>query len=249
VYFYSIKRISDLSFYLLLSFSIFISTNASDNNSSKLTELDLAKRDAKDFKNLAASIRPSIVVIESVDRNGYEGGRGTGFVVREDGVIATNFHVIGEHRDFSVRFPDGKTFRPQSILAIDRNRDLALIKIEAQGLPILQLGDSRQITPGQSILSIGNPLGYEHSVSRGVVAAVRELEFGDGRPMVQVAIPIEPGSSGSPALDLEGKVLAILSIKSGGAMGFGVPVNELKKLLGENQSSSHKKMVNNRKLG
>lgn len=243
MYFYSIKRISDLSFYLLLSFSIFISTNASDNNSSKLTELDLAKRDAKDFKNLAASIRPSIVVIESVDRNGYEGGRGTGFVVREDGVIATNFHVIGEHRDFSVRFPDGKTFRPQSILAIDRNRDLALIKIEAQGLPILQLGDSRQITPGQSILSIGNPLGYEHSVSRGVVAAVRELEFGDGRPMVQVAIPIEPGSSGSPALDLEGKVLAILSIKSGGAMGFGVPVNELKKLLGETNPVPIKKWL------
>lgn len=243
MYFHSIKRISDLSFYLLLSISIFISTNASENNSSKLTELDLAKRDAKDFKNLAASIRPSVVVIESVDRNGYEGGRGTGFVVREDGVIATNFHVIGEHRDFSVRFPDGKTFRPQSILAIDRNRDLALIKIEAQGLPILQLGDSRQITPGQSILSIGNPLGYEHSVSRGVVAAVRELEFGDGRPMVQVAIPIEPGSSGSPALNLEGKVLAILSIKSGGAMGFGVPVNELKKLLGETNPVPIKKWL------
>ena len=66
-----------------------------------------------------------------------------------------------------------------------------------------------------------------------MVAAIRELEFGDGRPMVQVAIPIEPGSSGSPALDLNGNVVAILSIKSGGAIGFGVPVNELKKLLGE----------------
>ena len=118
-------------------------------------------------------------------------------------------------------------------MAIDRDRDLALIKIDAKDLPTLQLGDSRELIPGQAILSIGNPLGYEHSVSRGVIAAIRELEFGDGRPMVQVAIPIEPGSSGSPALNLDGQVVAILSIKSGGAMGFGVPVNELKKLLGD----------------
>ena len=105
-----------------------LTVKKAESNSSKLSELELAKKDAKDFKNLASLIKPSVVVIESVDRNGYEGGRGTGFVVREDGVIATNFHVIGEHRDFSIRFSDGRTFRPQSILAIDRNRDLALVK-------------------------------------------------------------------------------------------------------------------------
>jgi hypothetical protein len=72
-------------------------------------------------------------------------------------------------------------------------------------------------------------------VSRGVIAAIRELELGDGRPLVQVAIPIEPGSSGSPTLDLDGKVVAILAIKSGGAMGFGIPVNKLKDML-QNQT-------------
>ena len=230
---FSITLFQALAFFLIAVFAGNTFGKETETNSSKLSELELAKRDAKDFKNLASLIKPSVVVIESVDRNGYEGGRGTGFVVQQDGVIATNFHVIGEHRDFSIRFSDGRTFRPQSILAIDRDRDLALIKIDAKDLPTLQLGDSRELIPGQAILSIGNPLGYEHSVSRGVIAAIRELEFGDGRPMVQVAIPIEPGSSGSPALNLDGQVVAILSIKSGGAMGFGVPVNELKKLLGD----------------
>ena len=120
-------------------------------------------------------------------------------------------------------------------LAIDRENDLALIKINAQKLPYLELGDSDEISPGQPIFSIGNPLGFTHSVSRGVIAAIRELEKGDGRPLVQVAIPIEPGSSGSPTLDLNGKVVAILAIKSGGAMGFGIPVNKLKDMI-QNQT-------------
>ena len=128
-----------------------------DDNSSTLSELDLAKRDAEDFAKLAKLVKPSVVLIESVDRLGREGGRGTGFVVAKDGLIATNFHVIGEHRDFAIRFADGKTFRPQSILAVDRERDLALVKIDAKDLPTLELGDSNKIEPGQAIFSLGNP--------------------------------------------------------------------------------------------
>jgi regulator of sirC expression with transglutaminase-like and TPR domain len=206
-----------------------------DLNASKSTDLQLAKRDSKGFENLTELIKPSIVIIDSVDRIGREGGKGTGFVVSADGIIATNFHVIGEHRKFKIRFKNGKSYSPVSILALDRENDLALIKIDAQNLPYLNLGDSDEISPGQSIFSIGNPLGFSHSVSRGVIAAIRELELGDGRPLVQVAIPIEPGSSGSPTLDLDGKVVAILAIKSGGAMGFGIPVNKLKDML-QNQT-------------
>ena len=186
------------------------------------------------FQHLAASIKPSVVMIESVNRVGREGGRGTGFVVAENGLIATNFHVIGEHRDFRVRFADGKSFRPTSIISVDRAQDLVLFSIDAYNLVPLPLGDSSTLKAGETILSLGNPLGYSFSVSRGVIAAIRELEFGDGRPMIQVAVPIEPGSSGSPVINLEGEVVSILSIKSGGAMGFGVPVNTLKNLIGEN---------------
>ena len=109
--FTTLQRFSPKLAVLLLGF--LINAAAEETNSTGLSELDLAKRDAKDFKDLATLIKPSVVVIESVDRNGYEGGRGTGFLVREDGVIATNFHVIGEHRDFSVRLSDGRTFRPR----------------------------------------------------------------------------------------------------------------------------------------
>ena len=192
------------------------------------------QREDLSFQELANQVKPSIVVIESVDRIGREGGRGTGFVVSSDGLIATNFHVIGEHRSFQVRFANGDSYQPTSIVAIDRARDLALFKIDAKDLPVLPLGKSDELSLGETILSIGNPLGYSFSVSRGVVAAIRELEFGDGKPMVQVAVPIEPGSSGSPVINLDGEVVAILSIKSGGAMGFGVPINALRNLMEEN---------------
>ncbi|MEL0099583.1 MAG: serine protease, partial [Opitutae bacterium] len=156
---------------------------------------------------------------------------GTGFVVDTDGVIATNFHVIGEHREFSVELADGTLCKPTEILAIDRSRDLALFRIDQGNLPALPLGNSSSIEPGQTVLSIGNPLGYGLSVSQGVIAAVRELEFGNGRPMVQVAIPIEAGSSGSPVVNRAGEVIAVLTIKSGGAIGFGVPSQSLADLL------------------
>ncbi len=202
-----------------------------ESNATEPFPIDAKKLEANEFERLAAKVKPSIAVIESADRVGREGGKGTGFVVRSDGVVATNFHVIGEHRSFRIKFANGKSYEPKAILAVDRERDLALVKIDAKNLPVLSLGDSDSLKPGQGILALGNPLGYSYSVSRGVVAALRELEPGDGKKMVQVAIPIEPGSSGSPALDLTGKVVAVLAIKSGGAMGFGVPVNALKRLL------------------
>lgn len=207
--------------------------NATGEKDSAALFSEAEKREAAAFEKLAAKVKPAVAVIESVDRVGRGGGRGTGFVIQEDGVVVTNFHVIGEHRAFRIRFADGKTYAPQTILAVDRARDLALVKIDvgSEKLPTLPLGDSDALKPGQGILALGNPLGYAHSVSRGVVAALRELEEGDGKTMVQVAIPIEPGSSGSPALDLSGKVVAVLAIKSGGAMGFGIPVNEVKRLL------------------
>ena len=118
--------------FLLLSFPLAAQPGESNNTRQAS---DFARDQGKfNFQQLAASIKPSVVVIESVDRVGREGGRGTGFVVSENGMIATNFHVIGEHRDFKVRFADGKSFRPTSIASIDRAQDLVLFTIDANKL-------------------------------------------------------------------------------------------------------------------
>ena len=141
----------------LLAPSSYVLAIETETNSPKLSKLEWAKRNAYDFEHLASLTEPSVVVVESVDRTGRKGGVGTGFVVSADGVIATNFHVIGEHRDFSIRFSNDQSYRPKSIIGIDRSRDLALVKIDVENLPVLELGNSDKLVPGEAILSLGNP--------------------------------------------------------------------------------------------
>ena len=180
-------------------------------------------------EELVQSIRDSVVVIRSSDREGEQRGLGSGFVLSEDGLIATNFHVIGERRPFVVEMRDGTKHRPVELHAYDERLDLAVVRVEATGLRPLELGDSTRLVPGQTVAAVGNPLGFEFSASRGVVAAPRREVL--GRDMVQVAMPIEPGQSGSPLVDLDGRVVGVIAIKSAAALGFAVPANDLSKLL------------------
>ena len=179
-------------------------------------------------EDILAAARDSVAVIFSKNRDGDRRGTGTGFVVGADGVIATNYHVIGDRRRFDVRLSDGKNYEPVEILAADSKRDIAIFRIEAKDLKVLELGNSDELDPGQPIVSIGNPLGLEWSASTGVVAASRIYRE---RPLVQVAITIEPGSSGSPVIDMSGKVIGMITIKSGEALGFAVPSNDIRRLV------------------
>ncbi len=183
---------------------------------------------SRSVEDIAQASRAAVVVIASSDRVGEARGAGSGFIVRPDGLVITSLHVIGEGRPFTVRLADGRQLKPSAIAAFDRARDLAAFQVEAKDLPALELGDSDSLRPGQSVLAVGNPLGLGLSVARGAVAGVREL---DGRRLIQVAIPIEPGSSGSPLIDLEGKVMGVLAIKSGASTAFAVPSSDLKAFL------------------
>jgi serine protease Do len=179
---------------------------------------------------LAERVRKSVVVVSFSGRDGKQQGLGTGFVVSADGLIATNLHVIGEARPIDVQFSDGRTFAVTAIHATEKSMDLAVLKIDATDLPVLELGDSDALKQGEQVIAIGNPLGLRHSVVSGVVSEKRELE---GKPMIQVAIPIERGNSGGPLLDMQGRVHGIVTLKSQVTrnLGFAVVVNALKPLL------------------
>lgn len=180
--------------------------------------------------DLVAELKPSIVVITFTGRDGKQEGLGTGFVVSEDGLIATNFHVIGEGRPISVQFADGTKRDVIEIRASDRQLDLAVVKIDQKGLKPLELGDATKAKDGQPVVAMGNPRGLKHSVVEGIVSGQREI---DGRSMLQLAMPIEQGNSGGPLVDRKGKVLGIITLKSlvTDNLGFAISVNSLKPLL------------------
>src|SRR3954469_19879849 len=179
---------------------------------------------------LVQKIGPSVVVISHFDRDGKEDGVGSGFVISTNGLIATSLHVIGEGRTFKIQFADGASYEPAEIHAWDRQTDLAVIRINATNLNALPIGDSDELRQGTPVIAVGNPLGLKHSVVQGLVSARRAF---DGVEMIQLAIPVEPGNSGGPVLDMQGRVHALLTMKSAMSanLGFATPINELKPLL------------------
>lgn len=185
---------------------------------------------AMTVEEVVAASKASVVVVTIADRDGQQLGLGTGFVVRADGLVATNLHVIGEARPIAVQFADGKKFDVEEVHATDKKMDLAVLRIDAKGLKPIDLGDPESLLQGQQVIAIGNPLGLRHSVVSGVVSAKPEIE---GRQMIQVAMPIEKGNSGGPLLDLYGRVHGIITLKSQvkDDLGFAVLSSSLKPLL------------------
>src|SRR5437763_724866 len=183
---------------------------------------------ALSVKQVTAKVRPSVVVISFAGREGSRQGLGTGFVIDKSGLIATNLHVIGEARPISVQTADGKSLPLRSIHASDRALDLAILQVEAAELPGLELSEDKA-ADGETVVVVGNPQGLKHSVVSGVISGTREI---DGRNMLQLAIPVEPGNSGGPVVDMQGRVLGIVTMKSAITenLGFAVAATDLKSL-------------------
>ncbi|OGD61233.1 hypothetical protein A3A71_01390 [Candidatus Berkelbacteria bacterium RIFCSPLOWO2_01_FULL_50_28] len=164
---------------------------------------------------------------------------GTGFIITSDGLIATNRHVVSGGEKFTVTTADEKTFEGR-VVATDPSNDLALMKIEAKGLPVADLGDSDRIEVGQWVVAIGNALGeLQNTLTAGVISAKeRTVTPSDGQGqtqelygMLQTDAAINPGNSGGPLVNLAGQVVGINSAvaQSGQNIGFAIPVNDLKK--------------------
>ena len=191
---------------------------------------ELPSAEPLDAKSLAKRIRESIVVLTQFGRDEEEEGVGTGFVVSSDGLVATSLHVVGEGRPVHVRLANGEEVEVTSVHAWDRTLDLAVLRVNKTGLPALPLGDSDKLEQGSSVVAMGTPHGLDFSFVQGVVSARRTL---DSVEMIQLAVPIEPGNSGGPMLDLHGRVHGVITMKSlvTDNLGFAVPVNLLKPLL------------------
>jgi serine protease Do len=189
-----------------------------------------APSDEPALEQLTQQVRRSVVVITTTGLDGKQQGMGAGFIISDSGLVATNYHVIGEGRDIRVRLADGRQAAVTEVHASDRVLDLAILKIDAGNLKPLELGDSALVKQGQSVAAFGNPQGLQHSVVSGVVSGVREL---NGRTMLQLAMPIEPGNSGGPLVDRHGRVQGIVTMKSlvTPNLGFALAINQLKPML------------------
>jgi serine protease Do len=165
---------------------------------------------------------------------------GSGFIVHADGYVVTNNHVIEGAREITVELEDGRKL-PADLISADPDADLAILKIsDTKPFPVLDLGDSSDLMIGEPAIAIGNPLGFSHSVSTGIVSAVhRDLKDDDDKVvlgnLVQTDAAINPGNSGGPLLNAYGQVIAInTAIRSDAQnIGFAIPVNRLRELIPE----------------
>lgn len=184
-------------------------------------------------KEIVDRNKPAIVRITA--QMGSQVGVGTGFIVSPDGHIATNLHVIAGSPNVKVKLLDGSEHQVTRVIAADEKRDLAIIDIDATGLPTLRLGNSDEVNAGDRVIAIGNPLGFlDYTVSDGLISSIRPLD--QNVTLLQISAPISQGSSGGPLFNPYGEVIGvavgIVDPKAGGQnLNFGIPSNYLRPLL------------------
>ena len=157
-------------------------------------------------------------------------GLGSGFIISQDGFVLTNAHVVAGDGDVTVRLADAKREFKAKVIGADERTDIALIKIEASGLPTVKLGKSGSLQPGEWVAAIGSPFGFENTITAGIVSATgRSLPAETYVPFIQTDVAVNPGNSGGPLINLAGEVVGVNSMiysQTGGYMGvsFAIPI-------------------------
>lgn len=200
---------------------------------------------SRPIPELYEQVSPAVVSIIAQSINPYRlQGRvsqslGSGFIIREDGLILTNSHVVFGKQSLVVTLDDGSVV-PAHLVGADPIFDVAVIQIPKPGkgtLPVLKLGDSGNLREGEDVIAIGNPLGLDQTVTRGIVSGLNRLlqdtPFSLQEPLIQTDAPINPGNSGGPLLNRCGEVIGINAeiIPSAQNIGFAIPIDLAKALL------------------
>jgi serine protease Do len=157
-------------------------------------------------------------------------GLGSGFIVSQDGYVLTNAHVVAGDGEVTVRLADAKREFKARVIGADERTDIALLKIEATGLPTVKLGKAEKLQPGEWVVAIGSPFGFENTITAGIVSATgRSLPAETYVPFIQTDVAVNPGNSGGPLMNLAGEVVGVNSMiysQTGGYMGvsFAIPI-------------------------
>ena len=190
-------------------------------------------------------VAPAVVLIQTTSGGVFGGAQGTGsgVIYESDGWILTNRHVVEDAESMIVELNDGRTF-DATLYGIDTLTDLAIIKVDATDLPVAPIGSSRDLEPGQLAIAIGNPLGYKHTVTTGIVSGLgRQITASSGtqesadtlRNLIQTDAAINPGNSGGPLVNSAGQVIGINTAVSTEAqgLGFAIPVDVAKPIMAQ----------------
>ena len=223
----------------VLNFISSAAPEASENGSCRIksedaSEVELLDAYSRAVITVVAAVGPAVVGIQVRQKRSAaapeQGGAGSGVIIAPDGYILTNNHVVHAAHEITATVQDG-TVLAATLVGTDPATDLAVLRADASGLPYANLGDSAKLQAGQLVIAIGNPFGFQSTVSTGVVSALgRALRSMEGRlieDIIQHTAPLNPGNSGGPLVDSRGRVVgvntAIIGMAQG--IGFSVPAN------------------------
>lgn len=211
--------------------------NGNDTGQPVAADLELLDAYSRAIVQVVEEVGPAVVGItigvQSQRPAAEQAGAGSGVIIAPDGYILTNDHVVASAKRLQATLEDGRTLAAE-VVGTDPATDLAVIRVSAAGLPFASLGDSAALRVGQLVIAIGNPFGFQSTVSTGVVSALgRALRSRSGRlieNIIQHSAPLNPGNSGGPLVDSRGRVVgvntAIIMMAQG--IGFSIPANTAK---------------------
>jgi Flp pilus assembly protein TadD len=167
---------------------------------------------------------PSVVVVVAIDREGRSISQGSGFIVREDGAVVTNYHVISRATDIKIKIGP-KVLDVEGVLYVDLENDLAILKVEGKDFPPVRVGNADNLLIGEKVYVIGSPQGLENTISEGILSGIREI--GPRGKILQMTAPISPGSSGGPVFNAKGEVIGVATflIEENQNLNFALPID------------------------